>query len=143
MKLQLHFDERIMKQYYDRGSLILFGIYWVHNNIAYPSADWTDFGAVILGWWLQAALQMMQGSRQEEFFFMDGPFALFGQCKNDQLVFSARRSSEQWTTTLEEFASEIVSGAEAVVAELARLEIGKSDQNSLSAGVRALRTFLH
>jgi hypothetical protein len=55
---------------------VLFPIFWEHEGNYYPSDDWMDFGCVIIGWWVNTLVQLLQGSNEEKFSFMDGPYSL-------------------------------------------------------------------
>lgn len=139
MKLEIAFDEEIIRRYYNRGSPIVFSIYWNHDNEDYPSSQWTDFGVVILGWWLVDVRGLVRGADQEEFLFMDGPFSLLTRRNEDTLHISLKRDTAQWTVPLKQFISEIVRGAETVRAELVRLDIAPDDQRMLTNGIEALQ----
>lgn len=49
--------------YFDFGEELLF-----------PSIGWSDFVIVIVNWWLVALEQLLQGCKQVELRFMDGPY---------------------------------------------------------------------
>ncbi|WP_437905088.1 hypothetical protein WME95_43075 [Sorangium sp. So ce327] len=40
----------------------------------FPEARWSDFPVVILSWWCQATMRLINGAKHEEFLFMDGSF---------------------------------------------------------------------
>jgi hypothetical protein len=45
------------------------------NELSFPHPDWSDFVVVILSWWCQAAMRLLQGSSSSaEVRFMEGPF---------------------------------------------------------------------
>jgi hypothetical protein len=42
---------------------------------SFPTAGWNDFVVVVLGWWAEAALQLMRGaSDRADVNFIDGPY---------------------------------------------------------------------
>lgn len=55
----------------------VFGIHVQIGAAAFPSADWTDFGVVILAWWT-AELQALDAGETDvaTLRFMDGPYEM-------------------------------------------------------------------
>src|SRR4051812_9027693 len=42
---------------------------------AFPSEEWDDFTAVLLGWWIEEIMKLATGKRRNAvLLFMDGPF---------------------------------------------------------------------
>ena len=52
---------------------VLLPIYFQLKNKVFPEKGWTDFGIVILRWWL---LAVRSGSASFDLEFMDGPFLM-------------------------------------------------------------------
>lgn len=51
------------------------GLHLQLENIRFPSADWTDFVVVVLGWWCEGLTKLSAEPGQRlEIRFMDGPF---------------------------------------------------------------------
>jgi hypothetical protein len=49
----------------------------VINGCDFPSARWNDFVVVVLGWWIDAILRLLNKiNAQETVNFMDGPYAV-------------------------------------------------------------------
>lgn len=38
--------------------------------------NWSDFGDVILSWWVTTVVQLIEGADESEFLFMDGPYSV-------------------------------------------------------------------
>ena len=52
-------------------------IYWQIGDQCFPDSKWDDFIVVIIGWWAEAIVKLMNGdSSSEVLSFMDGPFLL-------------------------------------------------------------------
>jgi hypothetical protein len=50
-------------------------IYFQFGEKTFPEPDWNDFVIVVLCWWLEAVIQMVDGVKENaELWFMDGPF---------------------------------------------------------------------
>ena len=53
-----------------------FGEIWLRvDGLAFPAEGWTDFVVVVLGWWADAAAELLTGNAGPiEVNFMDGPY---------------------------------------------------------------------
>jgi hypothetical protein len=124
-----------------RGAPIVFGICLQHQGTCYPSDDWSDFGAVILGWWLVAAAHLLENRGSTELHFMDGPYAVEVRSTEDgdelELLPAAQIGS--WRVPVGDFIEELIRAAETVRTELLRLGIAAEDQASLAYGIAMVR----
>ncbi len=136
MKLNVEFEEDLMRQYNERGANPVFVIYWTHNGTAYPEEGWIDFGSVVLSWWLVAAASLLNGSRMEEFLFMDGPYQLDVRAINDVYHVSGSGSDFDWRVPRETFVRELLVAAERVSRKLGEFAI--PDEAGLEQGIRTL-----
>jgi hypothetical protein len=73
MHIHLGFDQSKLQRYAQSRSPLVFEVAWEHNEVFYPAPNWSDFGVVILTWWLRAAVDLFEGAESSEFLFMDGP----------------------------------------------------------------------
>lgn len=55
---------------------LAFGEIWLRvDGVAFPAEGWTDFVVVVLGWWADAASELLTGNAGAiEVDFMDGPY---------------------------------------------------------------------
>lgn len=55
---------------------LVFGGVWLRvDGVAFPAEGWTDFVVVVLGWWADAAAELLTGNAVPiEVDFMDGPY---------------------------------------------------------------------
>jgi hypothetical protein len=66
---------------------------------AFPGLGWSDFPVIILGWWIDAWLQLeVPARRKVQWLFMDGPYVatitkVTGDASTDAFEFSQARSS--------------------------------------------------
>lgn len=67
----------------------------------FPEAGWDDFAEVVLGWWIDGAIELMLYGQRANFRFMDGDFS-FGVEK---------RADGSCTVTLKERSQVVGSGA--------------------------------
>lgn len=136
MKLHIEFDDILLRKYQARGANPVFSIYWEHNGVTYPEVGWIDFGSIILSWWLVAATSLLNGSRAEEFLFMDGPYQLDVRAINDVYHISGSGSNLDWRIPRETLVRELLVATQHVSAKLR--ELGISDDAGLEQGSRYL-----
>jgi hypothetical protein len=142
MELRIQFDEKTLRLYASRNASHVCKIYWWHNGISFPGPDWEDFGPTILGWWLVAAKRLLQGSRTEQFLFMDGSYELQVQRQNGLLSISSPDLNTEWVVPLDEFITELVRATEYASRELRRLRMAQRERESLEKGLDDLRLLL-
>ena len=71
--MQIIFDPTTLHQS-KRGSVTAV-VYFDFGSVGrFPGPGWNDFVAVILTWWLAALEELIQGSEEVCFRFMDGPY---------------------------------------------------------------------
>src|SRR5436190_394850 len=57
------------------GGLVKGWIWIDVDDIAFPSTAWDDFPVIVVSWWIEAALSLIEETTSVgEFRFMDGPF---------------------------------------------------------------------
>jgi len=139
MEIKVAFDEATIRRYHARGASPVFSIYWAHNGMAYPSDDWTDFGAVILGWWLVAVEGLINGAPEARFPFMDGPFALIARTDGDETVVFTTEGEINWEMSTDELVRSINRAASKVERELRRLGVGKREREALTRGMQSIK----
>lgn len=52
------------------------GLFFVFEGQYFPAEEWIDFPVVILGWWLGALADVLDGDSECKFGFMDGPYQI-------------------------------------------------------------------
>jgi len=137
MKLNIDFDDALIKKYAGRGRSPLIALYWTHDGQAYPENGWLDFGSVVLSWWLVAAKSLVEGAAEVELPFMDGPFRLMIRSHGNMLSVTSDDYSWQWRTTMESFAFELLTATKHLQNKLT--ELGMADTEGLQTGVQHLR----
>lgn len=143
MNLKMTFDEEMMRRYDSRGSELLFNICWVHEKLAYPSEDWLDFGGVIMGWWLVAAVNLLKGEPTERFVFMDGPYAFDAKWLDiNSLTITFCNSEHHWTVPANQFFQELIQGATIICKEFIRIGTGGETRLSIEKGLDELKHLL-
>jgi hypothetical protein len=135
-------DEELRSRPADRS--LTFDINWEHDGAAYPGHPWSDFGAVIMGWWLRVAAELLEGSDYDEFFFMDGPLSILAEVDRaaGTVQLTPRNTSIVWIVSLRELAEALMQTANTIGHKLASLGIRENDQRSMQFGVQRLQKLL-
>jgi hypothetical protein len=141
MQILVSLDEQLLAKYDKRGAPLFFGITWEHEGIYYPERSWMDFGVVILGWWFAATLRLRQGTDEDKFLFMDGPYAIKAKYyrQEDTLELIPEGLDTIWKVPFNELAKELIRTANGVYRELKRFGIGENDQINLNKYIALLR----
>ena len=67
-----------------RGSIVA-NIWWEGGFGTFPDVGWSDFAVVIVGWWANAALSLVEGTATSgRLDFMDGPFHAMASVVDEQ-----------------------------------------------------------
>ena len=140
MHIDISFNDELLQRYAARQAPLLFSISIADANSHYPEEAWMDFGCVILGWWITACLNLINGSKEETMRFMDGPYALIALVRASTLTL---RSSEgpafEVVTTLADFQRVLGAAANRVLRHVVRLGLRGDDVVELEVGLRKLR----
>jgi hypothetical protein len=134
-------DTELLQEYERRNSPLFFGISVHQNNNFYPSEDWTDFGAVILNWWIFTLIHLLGRGRCQKFLFMDGPYAIEVRHRRSTKMIELRPQGLDlvWEVPPSELAEAVAHAAETVVQKLAKVGIGKREREGLEQAVGQLR----
>ncbi len=125
MKIQVGFNEEWLQHDAKRGASLVFYIAWEHEGYYYPDQKWSDFGEVILGWWTTVILEFVEGTDEDEFEFMDGPFSLKAKYdrQNGLVELRPKKTDLVWVVPFKELTDQIRLAARVVSEELDRLKI--------------------
>lgn len=151
MEIHVSSEDMEIAEYLARGSPPVFWIFWTIDGESYPDARWTDFGTVILNWWVQACEQLGDGAMFGTFMFMDGPHQIAAmRIKDGKIALRPNGAYDdghvEWTVTLSDLV-DALSGAivkvigflEPYPAAAGHIEMLRSDERALS-NVRAIVT---
>lgn len=142
MEIQVQIDEELIRHDLSRGAQPHFEIYWWHADTAYPAPDWTDFGVVIMGWWVLAAQRLLRGSSEERFLFMDGPYELKAKRRDGQILVIGRDPDVEWEISMKALGDALLRAADIIGREFRRLELDTPELGGLQREARALKTSL-
>lgn len=141
MRICVTIDEAAVRQYDAEDRPLVFGIYWEHEALCYPDRVWTDFGTVLMGWWIGAARRLADGAEQEVFYFMDGPFALHARrdTRTGSVTIEPRGEKVVWRASVQELIGALAGAAEEIREVLQRHGIAPSQQQAMGRGLDLLR----
>jgi len=89
---KIYFDPESYRESSDFGE-----IHVELGNFAFPDKNWTDFGRVIIPWWLDAIRKLRLNEKEVLCSFMDGPYR-FSIKKFDEGVWQIRFLEEREET---------------------------------------------
>jgi hypothetical protein len=113
MRINVNFlNEEIDK--YRAGHDLMISVHWESNNQYFPMPIWSDFRC-ILGWWVSAIIELINGKNKCEFVFMDGPYriqATYNQSTKEVLLEGKESDCKgkfQAKTTVEEIIEQLIN----------------------------------
>jgi hypothetical protein len=141
MQVAMDFDEGRMRRYAERGAEVVFSIAFENDGTYYPVRGWVDFGTVILMWWSAAFLRVLNGAREDEFEFMDGPYAMRvrGDPSTGEVELTPRGEAYSWRTTLAGLGTVLARAMEEVARKLSELQLDEKHQVGLQNAARIRR----
>lgn len=141
MRVLLGFDGRLLAERERAGGPLVIDVEVEHEGVSYPFRGWSDFGAVIVGWWTMRTVELLQGAAAVDFDFMDGPYSIRVARSDSPGVFDMRPEGKDylWNVSSEELVEELVRAAGTIRDEFGRLGVGEIDRMSLEVGIARLR----
>jgi len=107
-------------------------IYVELESGAFPEMGWSDFPVIILGWWVEALLQLEAPARREVLWqFMDGPHSL--------TLNKVASTVSSGALALAQVQSSLLETAERVVAYCERHNMFSKDLELLSGSFQRLK----
>ena len=141
MKIILDFDPEYIRNTMARERAVIFTIAFEHQGECYPSSGWTDFGAVIVQWWMNALIDLCRGSHEVEFLFMDGSYSLTLQRDEPagKVKITAERSSITWMVSLDTIISAVTDAAGTITTRLGEINPMDGDRLGVMEMVKRLQ----
>lgn len=130
MNIKVEFDDRLLSRFIDGTDPLLFEITWECDRIEYPMKNWSDFGLVVLGWWIAIAIKFFKGEDRGEFLFMDGPYSVTAKYnrETDELELSPKGLDVIWKVQYIDFVKALINAVKRVDEELAKRVIGEKER---------------
>jgi hypothetical protein len=130
MNIKVNFDDSLLSRFIEGSSPLLFEITWEHDRVEYPMKNWSDFGLVVLGWWIAIALKFFKGDDRGEFLFMDGPYSVTAKYNREtgELELSPKGLDVIWKVQYIDFVKMLIDAVQRVDGELAKRGIGEKER---------------
>lgn len=136
MDLILNFNKQTLLEYEERGSPLVFEINWKLGDQYYPMKNWTDFGVVIIGWWVVTVVDQLPIEDEGKLHFMDGPYFIKLNYKQQQGVVELSLDESQsslpvaykWNITYKDLLSKLLQAVIKIKTELEQNNIGEKRQ---------------
>ncbi|HCV31984.1 MAG TPA: hypothetical protein DGO89_18560 [Microcoleaceae bacterium UBA9251] len=130
MNIKVNFDNSLLSRYIEGNSPLLFEITWEYDRIEYPMKNWSDFGLVVLGWWIAIALKFFKGEDRGEFLFMDCPYSVTAKYDREtgELELSPKGLDVIWKVQYIDFVKALIDAVQRVDEELVKRGIGEKER---------------
>ena len=124
-------DLHTFRQSRERGNVTGVIFLELHGG-AFPAKDWSDFPVIILGWWIDAWLQLEVPTRREvQWRFMDGPHVA--------TLTKVTRDASTGAFEFPQVRSSLLLAAERVVAHCDEHKMFSRDLETLRENVQRLK----
>ncbi len=130
MNIKVEFDSRLLPRFIEGTSPLLFEITWEYDRVEYPMKNWSDFGLVVLGWWIAIALKLFKGEDRGEFLFMDGPYSVTAKYYREtgEIELSPKGLDVIWKVQYIDFVKALMDAVKRVDEELVKRGIGEKER---------------
>lgn len=136
------------------GNMITGEIYFIIDDNFFPSKGWNDFVVVILTWWHETILNLIQNEQKglvEEFSFMDGPLKVNATKISEDVLklnfIRDRKETEESVfeikTSIIQFKNALLKTTDELLLELKRKNWNTDDTRELEKKFTLLQTKLH
>ena len=141
MKIRIKFEDNWLDQYKHKESMMPAYICIEHDEECYPSNDWVDNPAILLGWWLHSMEDLLLGGEGQGFSFMEGPFFIKARIEDENILLVSEDHNITWVINKNEFADELTKSANQ--ASRTFNEIGLNNiAGNLDEGVKKIKAIL-
>ena len=131
------------KDFYVANDLISFPLYIIADGNTFPDDEWTDFGVVVLRWWL-SAIQSAELNKAKcfELVFMDGPYIIECQREdqNVHMTFVCKRRCDsvlfEYKTSFSTLMAEVVRTSKEILKYTRQLGLSNKELDKLSQMLR-------
>ena len=138
MHLHLKFEIPWLLKYEKRGKSPIFKIFWEINGEFYPEEEWVDNGSIILSWWLVALEKILEGSKNEDLVFMEGPYRLKLRVNHKERTITVGTGKQPniLESQIDAVVGEVLGAARTTISKFEELNIAQADREDLMEGIR-------
>jgi hypothetical protein len=143
MNLEVKIVPELMSRYIKNGGELLFEIAWENQGLYYPMISWSDFGVVILGWWVSGVSSVIKNKENTfELSFMDGPYSLKMEIDwlTQQVVMSSEDGRFHAKSSIIEVKQQLFNAIKLIDLELSTHNILTNDREYLANLSKLLTT---
>jgi hypothetical protein len=143
MNLEVKIVPELMGKYIKNGGELLFEIAWENQGLYYPMISWSDFGVVILGWWVNGVSSVIKNKENVfELSFMDGPYSLKMEIDwlTQQVIMSSEDERFHAKSSITEVKQQLLNAIKLIDLELSTHNILTNDREYLANLSKLLMT---
>lgn len=108
MKIVVDINDEMKRQNSSNPELTSMFLCLEHEGHYYPSEDWIDNPAIVLGWWLFSITDIINGGEGQGFNFMEGPYSISSNLRGNHLILTSEDNIILWNVELYGFARELL-----------------------------------
>jgi hypothetical protein len=141
MELIIQLSETLDKETMDRNRNLQLTIYWRFPDFDYPMNGWTDFGVVLLGWWVQAIVSLRQGSQETDLLFMDGPYSVHINKKaiGGEISLIPKGYNVEIASTILDITNILIKSSNSIYLQLLQEDMLSQERESVQKYIQLLR----
>lgn len=85
------------------------------GDVYYPSIDWVDNPEIIVGWWANSVIDLINGGEGQGMSFMEGNYHIALKYKNEKFYLNSEDGKISWVIGKQEFIQALVEAYEKLI----------------------------
>lgn len=142
MKVLTNVNSATARKEVNRGAEVGVEVFFEHQGISYPGANWNDFAIRLFGFWLEQIIQVRDGRTSSPIFkFLDGDFCLFGSIDSDGIVVLLPQNADvefSWRLPWAKVERAVIDSAKDLRAYFLEIDLQPKGIEGIDAGLRSL-----
>ena len=136
MNIVVRLDDSLKKQDTSDINLVSMYLYLEHEGKAYPSSNWVDNPAIVLGWWEYTIKSLLHGEVGQGLNFMEGSYEIecFVSGKNVRL--KSKDGKIDWSIDVVSFIDSLIGAL--IKTQECFVELGESDMKGFELSINML-----
>ena len=116
MKINISMNDYFRTQDVSSGDIISMFICLQKGELYYPSVDWVDNPAIIVGWWAHSAIDLINGGDGQGMCFMEGSYDIDLKYKDEKFYLDSEDGEMSWVLSKKELIQALVEAYEKLIA---------------------------
>ena len=108
MKIIVDMNDELKKHNTSNPELTSMFLYLEHEGVCYPTDDWIDNPAIVLGWWVHSIIDLIRGGVGQGFCFMEGPYLIHSSLEDNNLLLKTDDNCISWRINVHDFVRELI-----------------------------------